>query len=254
MKENARTTSGYFHLISGIRGFALLNMLLFHFCYDIFIVFGADPAWYGRTPVHIWQQFICITFLFLSGIAFHFGHNNLKKGIVLNLFGLIITAVTLLVMPSQAVWFGILNCIGCCTLLLALLDRLIPAFPPLAGFAISLLLFLLCRGVPDGYLGFGSFRLAVLPEAFYRPRFMTVLGFPYPGFRSSDYFPILPWFFLVAGGYWFWKLVRRYEKCLAFFRIRIPLFSVLGRNTIWIYMLHQPVLYGIAWLIDRSFL
>ena len=259
-----------FHLINGIRGFALLNMLLFHFCYDVFIIFGLDSGWYRKPWVHIWQQFICISFLFVSGISFHFGHHNIKKGILLNLYGLLITAVTLVFMPSQAVWFGILNGIGCATLLLCVLDKavtglsaflqkkknlpagkIIPAIADVFGFMISLLLFALFRNISEGTLGFGSIFLVKIPEIFYRPRIMTLLGFPFPGFYSSDYFPIFPWSFLVMGGYWFWRFAARYEKCLSFFCIKIPFFSALGRKTIWIYLLHQPILYGLAYLIVK---
>lgn len=260
----------FYHLINGIRGFALLNMLLFHFCYDIFIIFGLDSGWYRRPWVHVWQQFICISFLFISGISWHFGHNNVKKGLLLNLYGLLITTVTLIFMPSQAVWFGILNGIGCATLLLCVLDKavtglsaflqnkmnlhpgkIISAIADVFGFLISLLLFALFRNVSEGYLGLGSISLVKIPEIFYRPRFMTIFGFPFPGFLSSDYFPILPWSFLLMGGYWFWRLAALYEKCLSFFCIKIPFFSAVGRRTIWIYLLHQPILYGIAYLMMK---
>lgn len=250
------TVKEHYHLIDGIRGLALLNMLLFHFSYDYFMVFARDRSWYFKPWSHAWQQGICLTFLFLSGVAWHFGHNNLKKGLLLNLYGLVITAVTYVFLPSETVWFGILNGIGCATLLLCLLDRLgrriaSPA-GNLCGLILSFLLFLLLRDVSEGYLGFGSFHVLALPSWLYRPKFMTILGFPFPGFVSSDYFPILPWSLVPICGYWFWKLIRPYEKCLAFFRIRIPLLSPLGRRTIWIYMLHQPVLYGLAYILVRA--
>lgn len=251
IKRTDKKNKDYFYLINGIRGFALINMLLFHFYYDIFMIFGVDTGWYKRPWVHVWQQFICISFLFLTGISWHFGHNNIKKGLLLNLYGLIITAVTLVVMPTQVIWFGILNGIGCATLLLCLLDRAASKWNPIAGFIGSIFLFLLFRNLSSGYLGFGSISLVTLPAWFYRPRFMAILGCPYPGFTSSDYFPILPWSFIVFSGYFFWKTVMNHEKILNFFRIKIPLFSLLGQKTIWIYMLHQPILYGIAYLLMK---
>lgn len=240
----------YYHLVNAVRGFALLHMLAFHFCYDWFVIFGNDWFWYQKPWVHVWQQFICISFLFVSGISWHFGRRNVRKGLILNLYGLLITAVTLLFLPSQVVWFGVLNGIGCATLLLCLLDRVGSRWHPAAGFLVSLLLFLLFRDVSEGFLGFAGLRLP-LPEALYQPKFMTLLGFPYPGFFSSDYFPILPWSFLVMAGYWFWKLVQPHEKWLSFFKTRIPFLSTLGKHTIWIYLLHQPLLYGIAYLASR---
>lgn len=38
-----------FYLIDGIRGLAIVNMVLFHFLYDVFILYGRQPDWYART-------------------------------------------------------------------------------------------------------------------------------------------------------------------------------------------------------------
>lgn len=251
MEENKREQSGWYNLIDGIRGLALLNMLFFHFFYDVYIIFGQNPVWYSQPLVHIWQQYICMSFLFVSGISWHFSHNNLRRGILLNLYGLAITVITLLFLPSQAVWFGILNCIGCATLLLLPLKRFLTGKNAAAGLILSLLLFLLTYQVADGYVGIGPLRLWI-PERLYHFRPMTILGLPYPGFCSSDYFPLLPWFFLFLAGYWFWELISRYQAALSFFRIRIPLLSRLGKKTVWIYLLHQPLLYGAAYLLIEA--
>lgn len=246
-----------YYLIDAFRGFALLNMLFFHFFYDVFIIFRQDPGWYDYPWVHVWQQFICMSFLFISGISWHFSRNNLKRGLLLNVYGLVITAVTLVFMPSQAVLFGILNCIGCLTLLMIPLDRLIKrlkcpnsALTAVIGMTITLLLFLLTRGVNDGYIGIGAW-WEPLPDWLYTFPPMTILGFPYPGFTSSDYFSILPWFFLFLAGYWFWELTGHWESLRKVFHMRIPFFSDLGRKTIWIYILHQPLLYGASYLLIR---
>lgn len=54
-----------YFLIDGIRGAAIINMVLFHFLYDIFIVYERNPLWYDCMPIHIWQQIICWTFIFI---------------------------------------------------------------------------------------------------------------------------------------------------------------------------------------------
>ena len=260
MTDHTTSHRVWYHLIDAYRGFALLNMLFFHFFFDIYMIFRQDPDWYHRPVVHIWQQFICISFLFVSGISWHFSQNNVKRGLLLNLYGLIITAVTFVFMPSQTVWFGILNCIGCCTLLMIPLHKLWnrprTASPRQKvwkcglGLFLSILLFLFTRNLSDGYVGMAFFSFPV-PEAIYHFRPMTILGFPYPGFFSGDYFPILPWFFLFVAGYWFWELISCQNSLLGVFRIRIPILSRLGQKTIWIYMLHQPFLYGVAYLLTQ---
>ena len=42
------------NLIDALRGAAVVSMVLFHFCYDRFMILGRDPAWYGKTPVFLW--------------------------------------------------------------------------------------------------------------------------------------------------------------------------------------------------------
>jgi len=75
------------------------------------------------------------------------------------------------------------------------------------------------------------------------------LGLTAPGFRSADYFPLLPWFFLfltgtVLGG---WCLSHRDSRLLTKFLPAVLTWP--GRHSLIIYILHQPVLYGICLLI-----
>lgn len=39
--------------------------------------------------------------------------NRIKRGVLLNLAGFAVTCVTVIAEPNQAVWFGVLNLIGC---------------------------------------------------------------------------------------------------------------------------------------------
>ncbi len=75
-------------LVDGIRGIAIVNMAVFHFLYDVFIVYGKDPLWYGLPAIHIWQQMICQTFIFISGFVWQWGmEGNLRRGLSFNLYG-----------------------------------------------------------------------------------------------------------------------------------------------------------------------
>ena len=228
-------------LIDGIRGLAVVNMVAYHFSYDVFVVFGRDPMWYAHTPVHIWQQFICWTFIFVAGFSWHLGKShNLRRGLLINLCGLGITAVTLIALPSETIWFGILNFIGCAILLAIPLDTLLRRIQALPGMALSLLLFFLSRNIQSGYLGLGSLKLIRLPRSLYT-RLLTPFGFPYPGFRSSDYFPLLPWFFLFLAGYFFYRLFLKHPGWRKASCRRLPLLSAIGRKSLLIYLVHQPL-------------
>jgi len=84
--------------------------------------------------------------------------------------------------------------------------------------------------------------------------FLFLLGFLTMSFTSADYFPILPWFFLFLLGSWMggflveWRRTRQWKV----FDVSVPrALTWPGRHSLLIYMLHQPILYGLVWLIVR---
>ena len=240
-----------YYLLDALRGLALVNMILYHFSYDIFVIYGQNPHWLGAPATFFWQQGICWSFILISGFSWRFGAaNSLKRGLFLNGLGLLITAVTWLVIPDEVVFFGILNFIGCGVLLTIPLSKLGKKTPPLLGAVICLVLFALTYPIQNGYLWLGGETLA-LPRELYSG-VLTIFGFPGAGFYSSDYFPILPWIFLYWTGWFLYPLLMKNKGIRHFLSIRIPLLSDIGRKTIWIYVLHQPILMGIC-IIWSSF-
>ena len=110
--------------------------------------------------------------------------------------GLLVSIVTLIFMPQNRVLFGVLTLIGSAMLLMIVLDKLFQKILPEMGAIVSLLLFFVTRNVNEGMLGFEGIRIAELPKEWYRGMFMTYMGFPAPGFYSTDYFSLFPWLFL----------------------------------------------------------
>ncbi len=230
-----------YYLVDGIRGIAIINMVLFHFLYDVFMVYKKYPTWYSLPAIHIWQQMICRTFIFISGFVWTWGKTkNLQRGVIFNLFGLLISFITSVFIPAQAIWFGILNFMGCAILLLLPLEKLLKKIPAACGMAVCFLLFLLCKQIQYGQIGFCGFVQIQVPDLLYGIKILTPLGFPYAGFYSSDYFPLLPWICLYLCGFYFHQVFMEHaawQKCA---RRRLPCLSVLGSKTIWIYLFHQP--------------
>jgi uncharacterized membrane protein len=75
------------------------------------------------------------------------------------------------------------------------------------------------------------------------------LGLMPQHFRTADYFPLLPWFgiFLIgicAGNTFYRDGERRFSLRLTATRITRPL-AFIGRNSLLIYLVHQPVIIGI---------
>lgn len=216
-------------------------MVIFHFLYDVYIVYEKSPTWYNLPAIHIWQQMICGTFIFISGFVWTWGKiKNLQRGVIFNLFGLLISFITLVIIPAQTIWFGILNFMGCAILLTLLLEKPLKKIPAIYGIAICCLLFLLCKQIQFGQIGIPGLLQIQVPNLLYNIKILTPLGFPYKEFHSSDYFPIFPWIFLYLCGFYFNLIFMKHniwQKCA---RRKLPCLSVLGSKTIWIYLLHQP--------------
>ena len=159
--------------------------------------------------------------------------------------GAAITLITWLVMPSQRILYGVLNLLGLSALLLIPLDKLFRKIPAWAGLGGALLLFALTKNVSRGSLGFEGLVLCPLPEWLYATDLFAVAGFPSPGFWSTDYFPLLPWFFLFCAGYFLWGLLSQSERAKERLAPGVRPLSFLGRHSLIIYLAHQPVLMGV---------
>lgn len=231
-----------------LRGLTLLSMIAYHGCWDMVYILGADWPWYQSSGAYLWQQSICWTFILLSGFSFSLGRRHWRRGRLVFGCGAVVTAVTLVVMPGQEIWFGVLTLLGSCMLLGALLERPLGRVPAGAGLVLSAALFVLTRSVNRGYLGFGGLRLAALPGELYRNMATAYLGFPFPGFRSTDYFSLVPWLFLFLTGYFLFRLTGKHLAAAPDLGRCAPL-EALGRRSLLVYMLHQPVLYGLTMVL-----
>lgn len=165
--------------VDALRGLALLNMLAYHAMYDWVYLFGHASAWYDiwSPGCHVWQQYICWSFLLLSGFSFSLSRRPLKNGMVVTGCALVLTLVTVVAMPEESIWFGVLHLLGCAMLLTCLLRPALEKIPPAAGLAGSTVLFLLTNQVPYGALGFETLRFAQLPASLYARNWFA-LGFP----------------------------------------------------------------------------
>ena len=125
-------------------------------------------------------------------------------------------------------------------------------FPYIFSEIAGGLLFALFYRVDSGVLGLGSLLSWELPRALYTCRVLTPFGFPYPGFRSSDYFALLPWLFLFFAGFYLFRILEPLPGWRKLARVKIPLLSAVGRHTMWVYLLHQPLLMGLCMILFKG--
>ena len=193
------------HLLDALRGFLLVHMIAYHGMWNLVYLFGVHAPWYQSTFGYIWQQFICWSFILLSGFCFLLSRNHLKRGLMVFGGGAVVSLVTCTVMPESRILFGILTCIGSCMLLMIPLEKLWKKCAPSWGAALSFALFLLLRNCPKGTLGFEGLVICDLPAQLYQNNLTAYLGFPHAAFYSTDYFSLIPWFFLFVTGYFLYR-------------------------------------------------
>ena len=211
-----KAPAGRYALLDELRGLDLVSMMLYHACWDLVFLFDVNMRWYAGTPGRLWQQSICWVFILLSGFCVQLGHHTLRRGAQVFGAGALVTAVTLLFMPEDRVIFGVLTLLGSAMLLTDLLEKPLRRIPPAAGFAISAVLFALTRNVSAGYLGFGSLRLW-LPQALYAN---------------------------CVTAYFLYGIVGR-QRMEPLRRSVCPALGWMGRHSLLLYLLHQPVIYGV---------
>lgn len=134
-------TAARYRLLDELRGLDLISMMLYHGMWDVVFLFGVAQKWYTGRPGFVWQQSICWVFILLSGFCLPLGHHPFRRGAVVFGAGALVTAVTLLFLPEDVVWFGVLTLLGSSMLLTAALDPLFRRVPPAVGVAVSALLF-----------------------------------------------------------------------------------------------------------------
>lgn len=229
--------------IDNLRALALISMIGYHLVWDLVWLYGVDWSWYHGIFAKIWQQSICWTFILLSGFCWSMSKNPLKQGLTISLCGGLVTVVTLLVSFDSRIIFGVLTLLGAGALMMIPLKKIFEKIPAGVGIFLTFLLFLFTYGVNDGYLGFPGMRLLNLPKNLYTNLFTAFLGFPADSFFSTDYFPIVPWSFLYMTGYFLYRLwKKRGMRGLRTLDRRIPVLTFMGRKSLPVYLLHQPVI------------
>lgn len=241
--------------LDDIRGITLCSMILFHGVWDLVYIFDLNWRWFYADIAYIWQQSICWSFILLSGFCWSLGRRKLRRALLVFGAGMVITFVTIVFMPGQRIVYGILTFLGAAALLLIFLEQYLKKIKPFWGMLVCGGFFLLLHGINDGYLGIRNYlRLIKLPRCLYQMGDVgNFLGFTESSFYSTDYFSLLPWLFLYLTGYFLYRILQQkgmLEK-LAEQKSWGGFFNWVGKHSLIIYMLHQPVVYGVLLLLDK---
>ena len=242
----ARTIFGYssrhnrFWEIDLLRTVAIIMMITFHVLYllnyfDIHST-GVPGIRYG-----FWWWFPRVTggtFIFLAGVSLTITHSRsirmsgfMLRGLKIFAWGMGITLLTWLIAPDEYVRFGILHFFGIAFILA-------PFFSEFRFTNLILGVALLAAGI---YLQ----EQRVLVDF----PWLLWLGLMPHGFRTMDYWPLLPWFGLFLVGMFCGRLL--YPQGNRRFNIREfnnPITSALtlpGRHPLVVYLAQWPIVIGV---------
>ena len=238
-------------LLDELRGFAIIAMIVHHTFYDVGFVLGREWGYTVFDKLCTVQPLFWAIFIIISGICSRLSRNTAKRGAFVLGAGLAVTLVTAVIMPKfgitgAEIYFGILHCLGSCMIITGLLLPVIERINPTVGMSVSLLLFAITYSISGGSLLFG---LIELPHWLYRTNYLMPLGFYRFDFASADYFAIFPWLFMFLFG----AFLGKYAKDGSFpeftYKKRVKAFAFVGRNSLWFYLAHQPVIFGIMYVI-----
>ncbi|MBN9438390.1 heparan-alpha-glucosaminide N-acetyltransferase [Bosea sp. (in: a-proteobacteria)] len=227
---------GRIELLDLARGIALLAMFVYHFAYDlsffrlIRVDVVSDPGW------RLFARLIAGSFLAIVGFSLILAtRNGLNRKAYAKRFAmvagaaLLVTIGTWFAIPENFIFFGILHHIALASLLALPFLRL----PALALALVAAAWFALPF---------------ILGGEVFESEWLSWLGFgPWP--YTADFVPLFPWFACVLAGMALGKLAlaRAPEGDWALWRARSAparLVALGGRNSLIVYLVHQPLFIG----------
>ncbi|HJQ30394.1 MAG TPA: heparan-alpha-glucosaminide N-acetyltransferase [Rubrobacter sp.] len=224
--------------VDAARGVAIIMMVIYHTTYDLDTLGGYDI----QSTSGYWALFADVTaglFLFLVGVSLAISRARtgltgwslfrkyLARGLRILAYGMLLTLV-FLVLRMGVVAFGILHLIGVSIIL---------AYPFLRLRFTNLVL---------GVLIFAAGLYVLAQDPASGSYWLLPFGVVPEGVMMPDYRPLLPWFGVVLIGLFFGNVVygggrQLAHKAPALARPLLP----LGRNSLFIYLVHQPIVVAV---------
>jgi len=247
-----------------LRGFAILMMVFDHIMFDLSYFPGYFSNFYQLDiPVFNWLQehavlywnsgirffgrhFFIFIFLFVSGISFTFSHNNVKRGLKMLVVAFVITLSTYLMDITLGydvlIIFGVIHMFAINTLLTALIRKWIKSEIIVLFIGMVLLTISFIFG-------------------FFEPQKVSLSWSNLPGIiiglkaYGADHFGVLPYLGFIIIGTVIGKLFYQHKVSL------LPkqklshqnIILLTGRYSLWVYVLHQPVVLVIVMAIAYLF-
>lgn len=249
--------------IDAARGLAVILMMIYHLLYDLRMyasswqyqneAFVSVYLWVrnflGNSTVHHLHYWLIIyLFFFVSGISQSFSRSSFKRGIIVALCALVVT-VTFSFLEMRIV-FGALHCLSLSMILYAGLNKFVPQKYAQLALGVVLTVMGLLILPYTAWMSFPAEYDNICRVLGFAPDgLLTVLGIPIGS--HSDYSALLPSFGIFLIGSFVGKTLYKERKTrLPFYHpVFLPL-CFCGKNALLLYLAHQPICYGIFFLVD----
>ncbi|NPE29199.1 DUF1624 domain-containing protein [Methanococcoides sp. SA1] len=230
-----------------LRGIAITLMVFFHLLYDL-DYFGYYDNDVRTGAVFLIGRAAAFLFIFVAGISLTLSFSKqlemeqtkpqfmkyVKRGTNIFLWGMAITAGSYIFLREGIIIFGVLHFIGVAIIL---------SYPFLKHRSASLVAAILTilAGIP--------LRTLTIEQPW-----LLWVGIQPTGFRSYDYFPLIPWFgVMLMGIYTGNVLYPQYKRKFILSDIselpHIKVLTYMGKRSLLIYLLHQPILIAILYIM-----
>lgn len=210
--------------IDAVRGFTIILMIFFHLCFDLnnFGFLNLEiihaPFWYAL------PRLIVFLFLFAAGMSLALAHQDQihwkpfwRRFLKIGAFALLISVTTFFIFPDNWIYFGTLHAIALISLF---------SLPFLARPKLSLIFAL----------------LLFIPSIFFDKN----LPWIQLAHQSWDYIAPFPWMGASLLG------IFAVHKNVHSFKLSdsslVKSMNYLGKHSLFIYLIHQPILFGFIYL------
>lgn len=226
--------------VDAARGAAVLAMIAYHCAFDLRYYgltradFTHDPFWLNaRTAIVTAFLLVVGVSLAITALQGRSWATYLRRTAIIGACAVAVTVGSYLLFPRSYIYFGILHAI----VVMSLLAWPVARRPWVAGVV----------GVAVIAAGLA------FTHPWFDARAASVLGFMTHKPVTEDYVPLFPWTGVmllgVTLGHWLWRRDFAPLAWLARLPAGVPW---LGRHSLVVYMVHQPLLLGGLWLVLRA--
>jgi uncharacterized membrane protein len=209
-------------------------MIYFHVIYDLYAFYdfklNLDSGLY-----YMIGKVSAVLFILVSGISCLLSKSSVKRGFTLLLCAVLITVVTYFFIPDAVIVFGILHFFGISMIISKPFKKLNSIPLLILGTAIILLSIYFIDDIKPASNAF--FPLGIINSKF----------------ASADYYPLLPWFGVFLYGIALGKIFYPKKKSIFKIKFKNTPINFLGKHTLLIYMIHQPIIAAILYVINYFF-